>query len=292
MEYVGTALPPPAHLDGEKDDHPIASQEADHTPTVAEPTPTKLARKPSTKVQSIPAMPPTPASPNDASNDSFSSDEAGGNSEVEEAAATIPRSHQHPAPRTAAILRHLHPGPSASRSGQAMPQGEGFSDDSDYFPGMQHVHAHHTHSHNHHHSSPAKTTNGPHGKSRLRASSRQRQQSKERKLARKMSEHSWMEESGMNNGARADTLGDGGETSDDAPPGGNRTASPTRIGEGDNEKSILREALKGDMIVEQSEEERENGQEELNVLDAEKKVGEAEIERMKVAERKGFGEVY
>jgi hypothetical protein len=55
------------------------------------------------------------------------------------------------------------------------------------------------------------------------------------------------------------------------------------------EGPILEEALKGDMIVEQSEEDRERSDEEL---EAEKKIGEAEIEKMQDAERKSFNEVY
>ncbi|KAF2175734.1 phosphoglycerate mutase-like protein [Zopfia rhizophila CBS 207.26] len=299
-EYLGGQLPAPALPHGEKDDHPIASQEADHTPAIAEPPlPAKLARKPSSlKSAPIPAMPLTPASPNDASNDASSNtDDEVGSSDGEEATTAIPRTHQHPAPRTAAILRHLHPGRDfgGSRSGGPATPGEGFSDDSDYFPGMQHAYAHNHHNHNHthgahaSHASPSKTTNGTAGKSKLRASSKHRQQSKEPKLSRKMSEKNWMEESGMGSGAMADALGDGGATSDDAAY--TKTESPVEMK--DEGKGILREALKGDMIVEKSEEEREDGGEDgLEKKVEEMNVGDKEIEELKERDRKGFGEVY
>ena len=234
----GSSLPAPAIIasqaQNEKEDHPIASQEADHTPTISEPMPPKLTRKSSTKAAPGPTLPLTPASPNDASDDSSTSDDANGSSECEGPNKSGTRAQQS-APRTAAIMRHLHPGT----------PGEGFSDDSDYFPGMRaHSHSHHHgHAHNHTHSSPAKSTNG---KSRHRSSSNHRQQSKERKLARRMSEKTWMEEGGLGSGARADALGDGDGTSDDAAFAHAQTASPTAIS---NEKPILREALKGDMIV-------------------------------------------
>ena len=255
MDYLGGQLPPPATsssgpLDGEKEDHPVAAQDADHAPVINEPTPGKLSRKQSTKTVADLALPPTPASPNDASNDASSSED-------EEAAPSLRSSHQHTVPRTAAIARHLQPP-------QKTP-GEGFSDDSDYFPGMQHLH----HSSNGH-------------RKLLRASSRQRQESKERKLARRQTEQSWKEESGMGTGARTDRLGDGDATSDDA----GLAKGADAAGE---EKSILREALKGDMIVERSEEDREQSDEDL---DAEKKIGVADVQRLKDAERKGFGEVY
>lgn len=277
-DFLGNQSLPPSHFDGEKEDHPIASQEADHAPAIKEPSPSKVARKPSNKNVPIPTMPLTPASPNDASDDASSSsnEEVVQSSEQEEAAAAIPRTHQHPAPRTAAILRHLYPRDSSGSSTVVSP-GEGLSDDSDYFPGMRHAH-----SHNGTHSSP--------GKSKLRASSKARQQSKDRKAARRMTEKSWKEESGMGAGARADALGDGDEQSDEVPEPNTKTVAPTTIeGEG---MPILREALKGDMIVEKSEDERPNDEEELTILDAEKKVGEKEIERMKEASRKSFDEVY
>lgn len=98
-----------------------------------------------------------------------------------------------------------------------------------------------------------------------------------------------MEEGGLGSGARADALGDGDGTSDDAAFSHAQTASPTAIS---NEKPILREALKGDMIVEKSEEEREDDKDPLQALAAEQKVNPAEIEKLKEAERKGFGEIY
>lgn len=177
MEFLNGQLPPAATTS--LTEEPDQQSDATDTPPEAA-TPSKLLRKQSTKLAQPPNLPPTPASPNDASGDGSTSDEG-------EATSSITRSHQNTAPRTAAIVRHLqHPGNTP---------GEGFSDDSDYFPGMQHL-----------------NTN----KSRFRASSRQRQQSKERKRAQKMTQESWKEESGMGHGARADTLGDGDGTSDDA----------------------------------------------------------------------------
>ncbi|KAF2008897.1 phosphoglycerate mutase family protein [Aaosphaeria arxii CBS 175.79] len=280
-DYMGGTLPAPALPSGiiedEKDDHPIASQEAEHTPTIAEPTPSKLSRKPSTKTIPGPAMPLTPASPNDASDDSFTSDDAAGSSDGDKATASVPRTQQNPAPRTAAIMRHLHPPPGVARTRAS---GDGFSDDSDYFPGMQHAHAY---------SSPSKTTNGNHGRSRLRASSKHRQQSKETKLARRMSEKNWMEEGGLGSGARADTLGDGNETGNET-CSADRTDSPATNNH--SEKPILREALKGDMIVENGEDESEDGSDKLAMLAAQHKVGEKDIERFKEEDRKGFSEIY
>jgi hypothetical protein len=251
MDYQqAQQLAPPATvpleaLESEKEDHPVAAQEPSAAPIINEPTQGKLSRKQSTKGTGSP-MPPSPASPNDASNDASSSEE-------DEAAKSIPRSHQHPQPRTAAILRHLQ------QPNQTL--GEGFSDDSDYFPGMQHLHS----------------TSGH--RKLLKASSKQRQQSKERKLARRQTEQSWKEESGMGSGTKTDRLGDGGATHDEA-----AAAQQTH-----KEEPILREALKGDMVVEIGEESREQSDE---YLEAEKAIGEAEVDKLKDADRKGFGEVY
>lgn len=254
MEFQGSQsqqIPPPATgtmetLDSEKEDHPAAAPESDTTPVINEPTPGKLSRKQSTKIPSELPLPPT--SPNDASNDTSSS-EAG------DATSSIPRPHQHAQPKSAAILRHLRPLERGS--------GEGFSDDSDYFPGMQHIH----HSTGH--------------RKLLRASSKQRQHSKERKLARRQTEQSWKEESGMGTGARTDRLGDGETTSDESGLAKSKGA--------EDHASVLPEALKGDMVVEHSEEEREESNDKLA---AAVKVDEDEVDRMKDAERKGFGEVY
>jgi hypothetical protein len=267
-DFLGTQPPmlplPAAQLDGEKDDHAIAAQDTDHAPTIKEPAPAKPVRK-SSKSAAVPAPPLTPLSPNDASDDASSeeSGEAGAAGEPE-ASASATRSHPHPAPRTAAIMRHLHPrGPTESVVG------EGFSDDSDYFPGMHHLH--------HHHSSP--------GKSRMRANSKARQQSKERKAARKNTEKGWMDESGMGLGARADTLGDGDELSDAPNP---KSASPTTM-EGEENLPLLRSAMKGDMIVENSEGERAD--EESKALEGQKLSAE-DVDKMKEADRKTLSEVY
>jgi len=260
---------PPAHLDGEKDDHPVVPQASDHPPAIKEPTPQKPTRKPSTKSSAIPAVPLTPASPNDASDDASSSsaDDPIRSSEQEDSGPVVPRSHGHTAPRTAAILRHLQP----------PTPGEGFSDDSDYFPGMQHLHGHHHH--------------GQNGKPK-RASSKARQQSKERKAARKMTERGWMEESGMGSGARADALGDGDELSSDvgsAPHG--IVVSPTTM-EGGAGMPILKEAFKGDMVVAKSEKEGGNDDKELSALSRGKQIAEEDVEKMKDTDRKSMSEVY
>lgn len=86
-----------------------------------------------------------------------------------------------------------------------------------------------------------------------------------------MTEQNWKEESGMGTGTRTDRLGDG----DDA----------EKVGGG----SILREALKGDMIVEKNEYEGDDDDDEgLDVG----RMAEADIEKVKDEQRKGFGEVY
>ncbi|CAI6342497.1 unnamed protein product [Periconia digitata] len=277
-------LPPPV-IDGEQDDHPIAAQEADHAGVaVKEPTlVSKLARRTSNKVSSTgPTLPLTPASPNDASDDLSSSDDTPGVLSSEDPpagdASTSSISHLRPqnsAPRTAAIMRHLQPPTS--------PQpGEGFSDDSDYFPGMQYLHRHHHHGH--HHSSPAKP--------KVRASSKPRSQLlKETKAARKQTEKGWMEQSGMGTGARADALGDGDELSDTPPQTVTESIDGT-ISKNASEKPILREALKGDMIVENSEEERADGNEAVDIQVREKKLTEKDIEEAKDQDRKSLSEVY
>ncbi|KAH8723381.1 phosphoglycerate mutase family protein [Phaeosphaeriaceae sp. PMI808] len=228
-------------LESEKEDSPVASPEA--TPTIEEPSPAKVIRKHSVKTIHQADISPGLASPNDASNDTSSSE--GENS------TTATRTHQHIIPRTAAIARHLQP-PIKSPA-------EGFSDDSDYFPGMQHLQNH---------------------RSKLRASSKQRQESKDRKLARRQTEQSWKEESGMGIGTKTDRLGDGDATSDDAAARKHSDAKEESM-----QGPILQEALKGDMIVEHSEEDRPK-------LDVETKIVEADVEKMKDAEQKGFGEVY
>lgn len=252
MEYLGApSLEPPAALA----DHPPISEASGNeaeavmaaqqdTPVIEEPSPHKLARKHTSK------LPMTPASPNDASNDATSDDE--------------PR---NPARTTA--LRHL----------QRVTPGEGFSDDSDYFPGMQHLNT------------------SMHGKSKLRASSRQRQQSKERKMKRQA--ESWKEESGMGSGRRADTLGDGDEETEGASasePAKGQDANrgepvqelsdeevKARQEEGDGEP-ILREALKGNMEVE-----KETGE---AATQGEEKIGEKEIERLEEKESTVREQVY
>ncbi|KAL1591922.1 hypothetical protein SLS60_011514 [Paraconiothyrium brasiliense] len=255
-DFVGNQpVAPLAHIEGEKGDHPIASQEGDHAPAIKEPSPQKPTRKPSTKAAPVPSMPLTPASPNDATDDGSSDDEQIMSSEQEDSGPVPPRKH-HAAPRTGAILRHLQPPASA---------GEGFSDDSDYFPGMQHFHVHH------------------HAARRA-----QREKSKERKAARKQ-EKGWMAESGMYSGARADTLGDGDELSDVGSATYVNVVSPTTI-EGGEHMPILKEALKGDMTVEKQAEEENRAEDDKEVT--EKKINEEDVEKMKEADRKTLSEVY
>lgn len=252
MEYLGAPSLEPAAATA---DHPRISEASGNeaeaamaaqqdTPVIEEPSPHKLARK------HTPKLPMTPASPNDASNDATSDDE--------------PRA----ASRTNAVLRHL----------QRVTPGEGFSDDSDYFPGMQHLNT------------------SMHGKSKLRASSRQRQQSKERKLKRQA--ESWKEESGMGSGRRADTLGDGDEETEGASgkeTEGNSSevekASELSVEEGkalqqdeDKGEPILREALKGNMEVEKGTQEA--------ATQGEEKIGEKEIERLEEKEGTVREQVY
>jgi len=237
-------LPPAASsldtVDSEMEDG--AASGLDVTPTIDEPSPAKLSRKQSTKAMHM-DIPVPLASPNDASNDASSSEEG-------ETAGSIPRNHQQPVPRTAAIARHLQPP-------QKTP-GEGFSDDSDYFPGMQYLQNHRT---------------------KLRATSKHRHNSKERKLQRRQTEQSWKEESGMCAGAKTDRLGDADFTSDDA---GRASAGKKGM-----DGPILKEALKGDMVVENGEEDRKDED-----LEMQKKMGEDGIRKMQEAERNGMDEVY
>jgi hypothetical protein len=256
VEYLGQQAPatttsPPIE---EQDGYPVVPQDSTSAPVIEEPTPSKLGRKHSAKVAQATALPPTPASPNDASNDASTSDEDDA------------RSRNPTVPRTSAILRHLQPP-------QRTP-GEGFSDDSDYFPGMQHLSA------------------GTNGKNRLRASSKQRQQSKERKLARKQTEKGWKEESGMGTGKRADALGDGDEVGtsgiDDVAAQTERmelgVEERQSLIEEDKGEPILREALKGNMQVEQKKGE--------SATQGEEKIGEREIEKLEEKEGTAREQVY
>lgn len=177
-------------------------------------------------------------------------------SEQEDSGPIAPRKHHHAAPRTGAILRHLQP-PSA---------GEGFSDDSDYFPGMQHIRVH-----------------------QHVARRAQREKSKDRKAARKQTETGWMEESGMYLGARADALGDGDELSDVGSTTYVKVVSPTTMEGGEN-MPILKEALKGDMMVEKGAADESKAEDDKEV--AEKNINEEDIEKMKEADRKTLSEVY
>lgn len=259
-EFLGNQPPAAAlaHTDGEKNDNPTASQEGEHAPTINEPTPQKPTRKPSTKAAPLPIMPLTPASPNDASDDA-SSDEQVMSSEQEDSGPAPPRKlqHHHAAPRTGAILRHLQPPPNA---------GEGFSDDSDYFPGMQQLHVHQS-----------------------AARRAQREKSKERKAARKQTEKGWMEESGMYSGARADALGDGDELSDVGSATFVKIVSPTTMEGGEN-MPILKEALKGDMVVDKSSEAENRAEDDKEIV--EKKITENDVDKMKDDDRKTLSEVY
>ncbi len=85
----------------------------------------------------------------------------------------------------------------------------------------------------------------------------------------------------MGTGTKTDRLGDGDATSDDA---GLTMAQKER-----KEQPILQEAHKGNMIVENGEAERELGDKDASIV---KTADEADIDKMKEAEKKGFGEVY
>ena len=85
----------------------------------------------------------------------------------------------------------------------------------------------------------------------------------------------------MGTGTKTDRLGDGDATSDDAGLANDQRAS--------QEQPILREALKGNMVVENSKAEP-GRQDKFASIDG--KLDEAEVDKMKGAERKGFGEVY
>jgi len=82
----------------------------------------------------------------------------------------------------------------------------------------------------------------------------------------------------MGTGTRTDRLGDGEASNSDTARTKGTSAS--------DEQPILREALKGNMIVERSEGDGDDDR------DAEEKIGEKELDRMQDAERKAFGEVY
>lgn len=269
VDNYGTAQPPSMtpieSIEGEKDDHPIAAQEALHDSAVVEAVTPRIGRTLSTrKVTSSSLIPPTPPSPNDASDNSYTSEEADTTSEGEvegETAKPLPQ------PRTTAALRHLN------ATGHLAPGGDGFSDDSDYFPGMQHVHAHRSQQH-----SPLNIVSGLSSTS-LKTRSTLRQGSKDRKQ-RKMSEKSWMEESGMGAGAHADTLGDGK----------NRCSSPSSTKEGEAEgASILPEAYKGNMQPAEHVAVPPEGAQTSTDGDA---LTQEQVDQLKNADRRGFGEVY
>lgn len=265
-DTYGTPQPPSAtpveSIEGEKDDHPIASQEADHESVIVEAATPKISRMLSTrKLASTSLIPPTPPSPNDASDDSFTSEENDTTSEGEEEKLKPP-----PQPRTTAALRHLN------ATGHLGVGADGFSDDSDYFPGMQHVHAQRSQQQS------LNMLSGGSGTS-LKIRSTLRQGSKDRKQ-RKMSEKSWMEESGMGAGAHADTLGDGK----------NRCSSPLPVKEGEVESEpILPEAYKGNM---QPAEKGASLSEGATAANEGGSLTEEQVSQLKNADRKGYGEVY
>lgn len=303
-QLTSTSILPGPAMSLREDDESTAPQDGNSNsttttaPTLEEPTPSKLAgRKHSAKVAlATSLLPPTPASPNDASADASTSD-----SDDDSSAPPPLRSSSTTTtttttvPRTSAILRHLHPASSLSQHTPA----DGFSDDSDYFPGMQQ-----------HMVAAANSNSNSNGTktSRLRASSRQRQASKERKLARKQTEReqSWKEESGMGTGRRADALGDGDDDGDEAgttsavddagavavavaaEEGGSQprttSADVTTESEQGNGEPILREALKGSMQVERGAEE--------GATQGEERIGQKEIERLEEKEGSVREQVY
>lgn len=301
-QLTSTSILPGPAMSLREDDESTAPQDGNSNtttttaPTLEEPTPSKLAgRKHSAKVAlATSLLPPTPASPNDASADASTSDSDDDSSAPPPLRSSSSTSTTTTVPRTSAILRHLHPASSLSQHTPA----DGFSDDSDYFPGMQqHMVA----------TANSNTNSNGTKTSRLRASSRQRQASKERKLARKQTEReqSWKEESGMGTGRRADALGDGDDDGDEAgtsavddagavavavaaEEGGSQprttSADVTTESEQGNGEPILREALKGSMQVERGAEE--------GATQGEERIGQKEIERLEEQEGSVREQVY
>ncbi|KAF2748408.1 phosphoglycerate mutase-like protein [Sporormia fimetaria CBS 119925] len=269
-EYMGspvqsTAGVPVGALLEEKEDNPIATPEADHCPALSEPQP-KGTRKVNTLTAAVASdLSAAPSSPNDASANSSTSDE-----EDEATSALEEGGTPKPPPLPVANLK---------KSIHLTVQAEGFSDDSDYFPGMQHAHSQQQ-------SSLGKT----HSNNNISRSKslRQRQKSKESKSIRKASEH-WMAQSGMGQGARADALGDGDEVSDN-PQADNTTASVPNTH--DKDLPVLREALRG---TNKPEEQSENGpieNEDMSRPADEGKLSEQDVDRMQEQDRKGLSEVY
>jgi hypothetical protein len=124
------------------------------------------------------------------------------------------------------------------------------------------------------------------GKPRPRATSKQQQGSKDRKLLKKMSEKDWQAETGMGVGARADALGDGDDLSDRP-----RTASPKPIDGDERGQPILPEAHKGNMLVESNAKTKE-GESGTELTPDQGHLTDEDIDKMKEADRKGFSEVY
>lgn len=290
-DFLGTPLPPPATsvgaLKGEKDDHPMASEEADHTPALADPSQSKLTRKPTVTSRAAAIsnhLSDIPVSPNDASYNSCTSDEGGNPSDLDEDVPTT--SGQQP--------KAVHLQPPNPR--HLSIQGEGLSDDSDYFPGMQRAHTQAQINQSQTiYETTVVATKSFSSRSRSGVVSKYRQRSRESKLVRKRTEQSWLEESGVGKGARADALGDGDDPSDSvALEQIKRTASPPPMDDGLDAGAILPEARKGDMIVENGEADPEahdaDCQRRVN-LDGKSLTGE-DVDKMKETSRKGMDEIY
>ncbi|KAF2271746.1 phosphoglycerate mutase-like protein [Westerdykella ornata] len=290
-DFLGTALPPPATsvgaLKGEKEDHPMASEEADHTPALAEPSPSKVARKstmPSKAAAISNQRSDVPASPNDASYNSCTSDEGGAASDLDE---DVPSTNQH---AKAAYLQPPNPLHLST-------QGEGFSDDSDYFPGMRaRAQAQINETYTAVYQSSLSITKRSNSRSKNGVTSKSRQRSRDSKLVRKRTEQSWLEESGVGKGTRADALGDGDAHSDSAAATHIQpTASTLTADDAFDARRILPEAHKGDMIVENAEVDSESHVSDCcraAIDETGSTMTGEDVNKMKEASRKSMSEIY
>ena len=95
----------------------------------------------------------------------------------------------------------------------------------------------------------------------------------------------------MGIGARADALGDGDEISDDVAFPDKPAAPPTQTNDDGYRETILPDALKGNMVSEHGESDRDADIEVARLRRGGAHVDEAYIEKMKQADRKGFGEI-
>ncbi|KAF2841808.1 phosphoglycerate mutase-like protein, partial [Patellaria atrata CBS 101060] len=194
-DFQTAALPPPA-LNGasnEMDDHPIAAQQTEKDiPEDAQPSP-ELLNPFSTTSTAV------EEEDGDASASSASDLDSQNNSHHH-------AHHAHHQPQRSSLLKPPHYHHRILHPGSGPTEGEGFSDDSDYGflsrdPAQKHYVPHPSQDQSH----PAHRTANGVGR---RARSRSRTGEAKRRLTM-----DWEKESGMGVGARADTLGDGRESS-------------------------------------------------------------------------------